>query len=41
VALGGSINYLDPAEAREEIPDNYQRAWELWKRQATATDCLK
>ena len=41
VALGGSINYLDSAEAREEIPDNYQRAWELWKRQATATDCLK
>ncbi|MGC2322004.1 MAG: class II aldolase/adducin family protein, partial [Terriglobales bacterium] len=34
VALGGSINYLDPAEAREEIPDNYQRAWELWKGQA-------
>jgi len=38
-ALGGSINYLDPQEAREEIPDNYQRAWDLWKRQAMATDC--
>jgi len=38
-ALGGSINYLDPQEAREEIPDNYQRAWDLWKRQARAADC--
>ncbi len=38
-ALGGSINYLDPQEAREEIPDNYQRAWDLWKRQAMAADC--
>jgi len=38
-ALGGSINYLDPPEAREEIPDNYQRAWDLWKRQAMAADC--
>ncbi len=35
-ALGGSINYLEPQEAREEIPDNYQRAWDLWKRQAIA-----
>jgi len=34
MSLGGSINYLDPQEAREEIPDHYQRAWELWKRQA-------
>ncbi|MGO9239925.1 MAG: class II aldolase/adducin family protein [Terriglobales bacterium] len=38
-ALGGSINYLDPQESREEIPDNYQRAWDLWKRQAMAADC--
>ena len=38
-ALGGSINYLDAQEAREEIPDNYQRAWDLWKRQAMAADC--
>jgi len=37
--LGGSINYLDPQEAREEILDNYQRAWELSKRQAMAGDC--
>ncbi|HYN14858.1 MAG TPA: class II aldolase/adducin family protein [Terriglobales bacterium] len=39
MALGGSINYLDPQEAREEIPDNYQRAWDLWKRQAMSADC--
>ena len=39
VALGGSINYLDRQEAREEIPDNYQRAWDLWKRQAMTADC--
>jgi ribulose-5-phosphate 4-epimerase/fuculose-1-phosphate aldolase len=38
-ALGSSINYLDPQEAREEIPDNYQRAWDLWKRQAMAANC--
>jgi len=38
-ALGGSITYLDPQEAREEIPDNYQRAWDLWKRQAMAANC--
>jgi ribulose-5-phosphate 4-epimerase/fuculose-1-phosphate aldolase len=41
VALGGSINYLDSAEAREEIPDNYQRAWELWKRQADCASLTK
>lgn len=39
IALGGNINYLDPAEAREEILDNYQRAWELWKRQAEEAGC--
>jgi len=33
MALGGSINYLDAQEAREEIRDNYQRAWDLWKHQ--------
>jgi HCOMODA/2-hydroxy-3-carboxy-muconic semialdehyde decarboxylase len=40
-ALGGSINYLDPQEAREEVPDNYQRAWDLWKRQAREAGCGK
>jgi len=39
MALGGGINYLDPQETRQEVPDNYQRAWELWKRQAIAGDC--
>jgi len=39
MALGGSINYLDPQEAREEIPDNYQRAWDLWKRQVQEAGC--
>ena len=39
MSLGGNINYLDPQEAREEIPDHYQRAWELWKRQAQEAGC--
>jgi len=39
IALGGSINYLDLQEAREEIPDNYQRAWDLWKRQVQEAGC--
>ena len=38
-ALGGSIDYLDPQEAREEVADNYQRAWDLWKHQAMSPDC--
>jgi HCOMODA/2-hydroxy-3-carboxy-muconic semialdehyde decarboxylase len=41
MSLGGSINYLDPREAREEIPDHYQRAWELWKRQAQEAGCAR
>ena len=37
IALGGKIEYLDPEEARKSgPPDDYQRAWELWKRQAIA-----
>ena len=40
-ALGGSINYLDPQEAREEVADNYQRAWDLWKREAQGAWCGK
>jgi len=39
MSLGGSISYLDPQEAREEILDHYQRAWELWKRQAQEAGC--
>lgn len=34
MALGGPIEYLAPEEARKAIVDGYQRAWELWKRQA-------
>ena len=41
MSLGGSINYLDPQEAREEVADNYQRAWDLWKRQAQEAGCGK
>jgi len=33
IALGGKIEYLDSEEARKAgPPDDYQRAWELWKR---------
>jgi ribulose-5-phosphate 4-epimerase/fuculose-1-phosphate aldolase len=34
MALGGKITYLDPEEARLYMADgnNYDRAWELWKR---------
>jgi len=39
MSLGGSINYLDTQETHEEIPDHYQRAWELWKRQAEEAGC--
>jgi len=36
LALGGKITYLDPEEARKAASTNdYQRAWELWKRQVT------
>jgi ribulose-5-phosphate 4-epimerase/fuculose-1-phosphate aldolase len=31
--LGGTITYLSPEEAAKATPpDNYQRAWDLWKR---------
>jgi hypothetical protein len=33
MALGGNVTYLDPEEARlYAASDNYQRAWDLWKR---------
>jgi len=33
LALGGNITYLDPEEARKYLaPNNYERAWELWKK---------
>jgi ribulose-5-phosphate 4-epimerase/fuculose-1-phosphate aldolase len=35
IALGGTINYLDPEEGRKiEARRDYIRSWELWKRQA-------
>ena len=35
VALGGAIKYLDPEEGRLiEARRNYNRSWELWKREA-------
>jgi HCOMODA/2-hydroxy-3-carboxy-muconic semialdehyde decarboxylase len=34
MALGGTITYLDAEEARRYVaPNNYDRAWELWKKQ--------
>jgi HCOMODA/2-hydroxy-3-carboxy-muconic semialdehyde decarboxylase len=33
--LGGSITYLDPEEVRAKLPDDYERAWQLWKTAAT------
>jgi HCOMODA/2-hydroxy-3-carboxy-muconic semialdehyde decarboxylase len=36
IALGGKITYLDPEEARKYLaPNNYDRAWELWKKQVS------
>jgi HCOMODA/2-hydroxy-3-carboxy-muconic semialdehyde decarboxylase len=35
IALGGTINYLDPEEGRRiEARRDYIRSWELWKREA-------
>ena len=38
IGLGGTVAYLDPAEARLVIQDgenrSYDRPWELWRRQA-------
>ena len=40
MALGGSVTYLDPEEARQLIASGenggYLRAWELWKTKAMA-----
>ena len=36
IALGGSVTYLDPEEARKrDAPNVYDRAWEMWKRKVT------
>ena len=36
IALGGKATYVDPAEAKLRMtdPNEYARAWELWKRKA-------
>jgi HCOMODA/2-hydroxy-3-carboxy-muconic semialdehyde decarboxylase len=37
IALGGTINYLDPEEGRRiEARRDYIRSWEMWKREAMA-----
>jgi HCOMODA/2-hydroxy-3-carboxy-muconic semialdehyde decarboxylase len=36
IALGGKITFIDPEEARKYLaPNNYERAWELWKKQVS------
>jgi HCOMODA/2-hydroxy-3-carboxy-muconic semialdehyde decarboxylase len=35
LALGGTVTYLDPEEARRRAgPNPYDRAWDLWKSKA-------
>lgn len=38
IALGGRVTYLEPDEARLRMadPNEYSRAWELWKRKVSA-----
>lgn len=39
MALGGSVTYLDPEEARKAeatVAGTVGRPWELWKRKALA-----
>ncbi len=31
LALGGNLTYLDAEEVRSKLPDDYERAWQLWK----------
>jgi HCOMODA/2-hydroxy-3-carboxy-muconic semialdehyde decarboxylase len=35
IALGGKITYLEPEEGRISAADDYQRAWDLWKRKVS------
>jgi ribulose-5-phosphate 4-epimerase/fuculose-1-phosphate aldolase len=37
MAIGGKATYIDPAEAKLRMadPNEYARAWELWKRRVT------
>jgi ribulose-5-phosphate 4-epimerase/fuculose-1-phosphate aldolase len=37
IGLGGTVTYLDPEEVERRLAtEGYDRAWELWKRQAFA-----
>ncbi len=35
MVLGGKITYVTPEEGKQTVADDYRRAWELWRRQAT------
>jgi HCOMODA/2-hydroxy-3-carboxy-muconic semialdehyde decarboxylase len=37
MAIGGKATYVDPAEAKLRMadPNEYARAWDLWKRKVT------
>jgi ribulose-5-phosphate 4-epimerase/fuculose-1-phosphate aldolase len=35
LSLGGKITYVTPDEGKQTVADDYRRAWELWRRQAT------
>jgi HCOMODA/2-hydroxy-3-carboxy-muconic semialdehyde decarboxylase len=35
IALGGKVTYLTPEEGKQSVADDYRRAWELWKREAS------
>ena len=38
MALGGTITYVDPAEAKLRVrPGQYMKGWDIWKRKALAT----
>jgi hypothetical protein len=34
ILLGGKVAYLEPEDAGVVIGDNYERAWDYWKRRA-------
>ncbi len=36
MALGGKITYLTPEEGKQSVADDYRRAWELWRHQASS-----
>lgn len=38
MALGGSVTYIEPEEARLRVrPNQYMKGWEIWRRKALAT----